>query len=184
MLNGAMLFGGFSAFWAILVFRLETAPLHYGVRAAGLFGLVAAAGALVAPLVGHVSDRTSPRQITTTASVLMIASWAVFWLTGHTLWGLAVGVIVLDVATQGGMVANQSRIYSLSADSHSRVNSAYMVAYFAGGALGSMLATWAWSVGKWNGVCALGGVVACVGLVTHVASGRTARGTGVSPVFS
>jgi predicted MFS family arabinose efflux permease len=172
MLNGAMLFGGFSAFWATLIFRLEAPPLHYGVRAAGLFGLVAAAGALVAPLVGHISDRTSPRQITTAASALMIASWALFWLTGHTLWGLAVGVILLDVATQGGMVANQSRIYSLSADSHSRVNSAYMVAYFVGGALGSILATSAWSVWRWPGVCALGVTMGTVALVAHLTARR------------
>jgi MFS family permease len=35
MLNGALLFAGFSAFWATLVFRMEAPPFHYGARAAG-----------------------------------------------------------------------------------------------------------------------------------------------------
>jgi predicted MFS family arabinose efflux permease len=167
MLNGAMLFGAFSAFWATLAFRLETAPLHYGARAAGMFGAVGAVGAFVAPLVGKWSDRIGPRSILTICILSMIAAYGVFWGCGTTLLGLGLGVILLDAATQGGIVANQSRIYRLSQDAHSRVNSAFMVAYFVGGAAGSMLGTWAWSIGRWNGVCMVGIILPMVALLAH-----------------
>jgi predicted MFS family arabinose efflux permease len=183
MVNGALLFGSFSAFWATLVFRLETAPLHYGEKTAGLFGLVGAAGALVAPAAGRLADRVTSRSILTVASVLMIASFVIFWATGSTLWGLAAGVLLLDVAAQGGIVANQARIYKLSSDSHSRVNSAFMVAYFSGGAAGSLLGAWAWSVAKWGGVCALGTLLPAVALLLHLAAGRR-KDQGRTPFVS
>jgi predicted MFS family arabinose efflux permease len=169
MLNGALLFAGFSAFWATLVFRLETPPLHYGTRAAGLFGLVGAAGAMIAPIVGRWADRIAPRVLITYASLGLLLSFVIFWLTGSTLWGLAAGVILLDLAVQAAQVTNMTRIYRVSTTAHSRVNSAFMVAYFVGGAAGSILGAVAWSVAGWTGVCAFGIAVSTVALIAHLA---------------
>jgi predicted MFS family arabinose efflux permease len=169
MLNGALLFAGFSAFWATLVFRLETPPLHYGTRAAGFFGLVGAAGAMIAPIVGRWADRIAPRVLITYASLGLLLSFVIFWLTGSTLWGLAAGVILLDLAVQAAQVTNMTRIYRVSTTAHSRVNSAFMVAYFVGGAAGSILGAVAWSVAGWTGVCAFGIAVSTVALIAHLA---------------
>ena len=168
MLSGALLFACFSAFWATLVFRLETPPLHYGEKTAGLFGLVGAAGALAAPLVGRFSDRVSPRAIITGAAAVMMLSFVVFWAAGGTLWGLAIGVVLLDVAAQSNQVANQTRIYSLAAELHSRVNSAYMGAYFVGGAAGSLAGTWAWTAFGWPGVCVVGIVLSGIAIIKNI----------------
>jgi predicted MFS family arabinose efflux permease len=168
MLNGALLFAAFSAFWATLVFRLETPPLHYGAKVAGMFGLVGAAGALIAPLVGRWADRLAPRVMITAASAGVLASFAIFWAGGSTLWGIALGVVVLDMAVQAAQVTNMTRIYRLSATAHSRVNSAFMVTYFAGGAIGSLLGAYAWSWAKWPGVCGVGIALAAIALAAHL----------------
>jgi predicted MFS family arabinose efflux permease len=168
MLNGALLFAAFSAFWATLVFRMEAPPFHYGARAAGLFGLVGAAGALVAPAAGRVADRVAPRSVITIATSLLLVSFVVFWVGGSTLAGLAAGVFVLDVAVQAAQVTNLTRIYRLSETAHSRINSAFMVTYFLGGAAGSILGAYAWSLARWPGVCATGIALAAVALVLHV----------------
>jgi predicted MFS family arabinose efflux permease len=169
MLSGGLLFAGFSAFWATLVFQFETPPLHYGTRVAGLCGLVGAAGAMIAPVVGRWADRFSPRVLITFATLGLLLSFVIFWLTGSTLWGLALGVIVLDLAVQAAQVTNMTRVYRVSATAHSRVNSAYMVAYFVGGAAGSMLGAIAWSLAAWLGVCAFGIGVSTLALVAHLA---------------
>ena len=153
---GAMSFGAFSAFWSTLVFLLQMAPYHYGSEVAGLFGLVGVVGAAAAPVVGKLADKRSPRLAVGIALTISTTAFLVFWLFGHQLWGLAVGVILLDLGAQSILVSNQARIYSLLPGAQSRLNTVYMVSYFAGGALGSMFGTYSWSCLQWKGVCLVG----------------------------
>ena len=78
---------------------------------------------------------------------------------------VTIGVIVLDMGAQMMQVGNQTRIFSLDQNARSRINTVYMTMYFAGGAIGSALASWTWSRWQWNGVCALAlSLVALAGL--------------------
>ena len=76
----------------------------------------------------------------------MLVSFAVFELLGHQLWGLALGVILLDLGTQAAHISNQTRILSLDATALSRFNTIYMVSYFIGGTLGSAIGATAWTL--------------------------------------
>lgn len=159
-------FAAFSAFWTTLVFRLETPPLHYGARTAGAFGLVGIVGALTAPFIGRLSERRSPRATVGVGIGVGIAAYLCFLAAGSTLPGLVAGVILLDAGAQTTGVSNQARIYALPAGLHGRLNTVYMVAYFAGGALGSLLGAWAWGRWGWEGVCGVG--LATLGLALAV----------------
>ena len=64
--------------------------------------------------------------------------------------------MLLDVGVQAGHVANQARIYKAFPVARSRANTVYMVSYFLGGAVGSILSAHAWSAYGWSGVCAVG----------------------------
>jgi predicted MFS family arabinose efflux permease len=158
---GAMAFGAFSAFWVTLSFLLETPPYHYGSDVAGLFGLVGMAGALAATVIGKVADRRDPRFANGITLVITLISFVLMWIAGQWLWGLIIGTVLLDLGTQGNQVTSQARIYSLGSGARNRLNTVYMFCYFVGGSLGSLLATFGWSVGKWNGVS----IVACAFLV-------------------
>lgn len=166
--NGSMMFACFSAFWVTLAFCLAGPPFHYGAQVAGLFGLVGAAGALIAPLAGRAADRVGPRSIITAAAALMAVSFVVLWLFGSSLIGLVVGTLLLDVAATAGLISNQTRIYSLPHEIHSRVNTVYMVSYFTGGAAGSFAGAAAWNLHGWAGVCGVGAVVSTLALIVHL----------------
>jgi predicted MFS family arabinose efflux permease len=172
---GALSFGAFSAFWTTLVFLLEGVPYHYAAASekAGLFGLVGVVGAAAAPRVGRLADRYSPRLPLALALITLALSYGFFWRFGGALWGLVVGVILLDFGVQAAHVANQTRIYALLPEARSRLNTVYMVSYFLGGSVGSYLGAWGWSVAHWNGVCAVGLLLSLSALAT-LALGRAA----------
>jgi len=152
-LYGATLFCAFSAFWTSLIFLLETPPYHYGSTAAGLFGLVGAAGAAFAPVIGRMTDRVGSRKAVGFALALAFGSFVILGTAGHRLVGLIIGVLVMDLGVQSGHVANQAWIYSLAPTMRSRLNSVYMTCYFIGGATGTFLGALGWQLFGWWGVC-------------------------------
>jgi predicted MFS family arabinose efflux permease len=172
---GAALFCVFSAFWTTLVFLLETPPYHYGSSVAGLFGLVGAAGALCAPLVGRFADKRGPRFTVLLALLTTLVSFLVLGAFGKVMAGLILGVILLDVGVQSGHVANQTRIYALDSTARSRLNTVYMVSYFIGGAIGSWLGAIFWAYKGWMAVCAFSGAVVAIGLLVFARELRTRR---------
>jgi predicted MFS family arabinose efflux permease len=171
-LLGALGFAAFSVFWTTMAFQLAGPPYHYGDITIGLFGLVGAAGALCANVAGRWADRGWSRPTTLIFAICVAASFVILWWGGHNLLLLIVGILVLDVGVQGLQVTNQSIIYALAPTARSRVNSAYMVCYFVGGAVGSALGGSLYDSHRWAGVCVLGGAVgliaALVGLIDMV----------------
>jgi len=167
----ALVFASFSCFWTTLAFLLFS---HYGLGAgvAGTFGLVGAAGALVAPIAGRLADRHGSRWVITVGMSVIASSYVLLWaeertpvsMTVHVI-ALAVGVIVLDVGAQMTQVANQTRVFGLVPSARSRLNTVYMTVFFTGAAIGSALATVAWVHWRWNGVCGLAlGLIGLAGI--------------------
>ncbi|HVX65946.1 MAG TPA: MFS transporter [Bryobacteraceae bacterium] len=149
-------FAGFISFWTNLAFLLGSPQYHLGAGVAGSFGLLGAAGALVASPAGRLADRHGPRATLTLALGLMSAAYVLLWVFGYHLAGLIAGVIVLDIGQQTMQISNQIRIFALTRTARSRVNTVYMIVFFLGGAMGSALSAVAWSRWQWSGVCAWG----------------------------
>jgi len=175
---GALVFASFSCFWTTLAFLLES---HYslGAGVAGTFGLVGAAGALIAPIAGRLADRHGSRWVITVGMSLLAFSYILLWGTecAHVstalhIIALAIGVIILDLGAQMCQVANQTRIFGLVPSARSRTNTVYMTIYFIGAAAGSALATIAWVHMHWNGVCALAISFIALAFLRHATGSR------------
>jgi predicted MFS family arabinose efflux permease len=172
---GATFFCAFSAFWTTLVFLLETPPFHYGSTAAGLFGLVGAAGAAFAPIIGRMTDRVGSRKAVGFALALAFGSFVVLGAAGHSLAGLILGVLLMDLGVQAGHVANQAWIYSLVPTMRSRLNSVYMTCYFIGGSLGTFLGALGWQLFGWWGVCGFAMAALSAGMAVYARNYPRAR---------
>jgi predicted MFS family arabinose efflux permease len=156
---GALGFAAFSVFWTTMAFVLSGAPYHYGDLTIGLFGLVGAGGALCANFAGRWADRGWTKLTTLAFAGLVALSFLPLWWGRHNLTMLIVGILLLDVGVQGLQVTNQSMIYRLRPEARSRINSAYMVCYFAGGAIGSAVGSSVYDSHHWAGMCVLGAVI-------------------------
>jgi predicted MFS family arabinose efflux permease len=168
---GALGFAAFSVFWTTMAFLLAGRPYHYDDLTIGLFGLIGASGALCANLAGRWADRGWTKSTTLAFAGLVGVSFLPLWWGRHNLILLIVGILALDVGVQGLQVTNQSLIYRLAPDARSRINSAYMVCYFAGGAMGSAIGSSVYESHRWTGVCLLG---AAIGIVATVAASTIA----------
>ena len=168
-LYGAASFGAFSTLWTPLSFLLGREPYHYSTGVIGLFGLLGVAGVLAAFFVGQAADRGRAGQVTGATAVLLLLCWLPLGLGRHWLAALIVGILVLDLAVQGLHITNQSEIYRLRPEARSRLTSAYMASYFAGGLVGSFAAATAYGHGGWTAVSVTG---ACFGLIAATLAAR------------
>ncbi|WP_061776342.1 MFS transporter [Levilactobacillus senmaizukei] len=173
-INGFCLFGMSNVLWSTLAFYLA-AQYHLGSSVAGLLGLLGIAGVLAAPIIGNLVDQRSPRLTVGLGMVFSGLAFGIFWVLGHWLLGLIVGIVLLDLGTQFSQVSCQAIVQSLNKQASSRNNSVFMFSYFLGGSLGTLSATWAWSHAGWPGVCtvAVGFLLLAIG--GHLVIGEPQR---------
>jgi predicted MFS family arabinose efflux permease len=163
-LTQAALFASFSAFWTILALHLQEPRFGLGADIAGLFGIVGTFGVLAAPIAGRIADRRGPHGTIAAGAVLVLASWIIFgaW---NAIAGLAIGVILLDLGAQSALVSHQHVIYALRPEARNRLNTLFVTMMFVGGSIGSALATLAWRIGGWTGVCICGALAAALAVI-------------------
>ncbi len=174
-IRGFLCYACFGAFWTTLIFLLRQPQFNMGSEEAGLFGLVGAFGALGAAFIGRISDKSNPYMVTTFSILLIVLSYVVFFVSGRSLTGLIIGVILLDLGVQATHIFNQTMIFTLSAKARNRLNTVYMVSYFMGGALGTFLASHAWNTWHWHGVTVIGLVLSVAALLVHFLYRKTVQ---------
>lgn len=174
-LRGALTFASFSMFWTTLVFHLESPPFFAGSDVAGLLGLVGIVGALAAGITGRITQKVGQNVVITVGAVTMLLSWLVFGAAGATYWGLIIGIIFLDMGIQAINVSNQSIIFSAHKNATSRINTAYMVTYFVGGAIGTWIGGSIWQIAGWPGVVAAGTILVFIALSIHILNSRVIK---------
>ncbi|SDH28650.1 MFS transporter [Mucilaginibacter sp. P25] len=174
--RGALCFAGFSAFWTTLVFLLKQPQFNEGSAAAGMFGLVGAFGAVAVGFMGRLSDKMDAYKLSIYTLSLILISFIVFYFSSHSIIGLIIGVILLDMGVQATHISNQSIIFALIPEARNRINTVYMVSYFIGGALGTFFASLVWKNYEWNGVCAIGAVLSVIVIAVHLLYYRKSSG--------
>ncbi len=149
-------FAMFTMFWTALTFLLSGPPFRYPVSVIGLFGLAGLAGAVAAQRTGLLHDRGWSLPATGLALACVLASFVLGAFAGRSVVLLLVVVVVLDVALQAFGILNQLRVFAVSSEARSRLNTAYVTCNFLGGAIGSAAAALLWAAGGWTAVSTAG----------------------------
>lgn len=152
----AAMFGAFSAFWTTVSYVLTGPRFHYSPIGVGVFALVGAAGAAVAPFAGRWADRKLVRPMTGAGLAAAAVAFAVAGLGQRHILLLALAAVLLDMAVQTTLILGQHTVYQLDANARARLNSAFIALFFVGGALGSQFGSLAFHAGGWTAVALLG----------------------------
>jgi len=167
MMIQALLWACFNAFWVNLAALLATGPWHLGSAWAGGFGIIGAAGAFAASLGGHLSDRRGTRHVIGWSIGIVTVAYLLLSGANSSLTLLVIGVIVLDIGVQAGLVSNQTRAFAVDPKAQGRINSLYMTATFLGGAIGATVSGWLMTRFGWNGIVVFGVVLGLVASAIH-----------------
>ncbi|MFC4052399.1 MFS transporter [Actinomadura syzygii] len=157
-------FAGFTVLWTPMAFLLTDSPYDYEATTIGLFGLFGVAGALVAPLAGRLGDRGHSGRTVTISLTVMLASWGLLVLGSTSVIALIVGIVLLDAGFQGAHINHQRTVFAINPEARSRINTAYMLAFFLGGVAGSTSAAFVYNAAGWSGICLLGAGLATAAL--------------------
>ena len=167
MMVQALLWACFNAFWVNLAALLASGPWHLGSAWAGGFGIIGAAGAMAASLGGRATDKLGSRAVVAASIGIVTVAYLVLAGAATSLICLIIGVIVLDIGVQSGLVSNQTRAFAVDPKAQGRINSLYMTATFTGGALGVMISGWLMTRYGWSGIVAFGIVLGLVAALIH-----------------
>lgn len=167
----------FSAFWSTLAVMLAE---HYqlGSAVAGAFGIAGAAGALAAPLAGHLADKIGAEKVTQLGALLVTVSFSLMFLLPalpvHGQWVLiALSAVGFDLGLQSSLVAHQNLVYSLEPEARARLNALLFTVVFIGMALGSVLGSQVYMLADWQGVVTLATFSGAIALAIRLAGKRS-----------
>ncbi|MEV6847382.1 MFS transporter [Actinoplanes sp. NPDC051411] len=157
-------FAVFSLFWTALTFLLSGPPFRYPAAVIGSFGLAGLAGVLSGLRGGRLHDRGWSLPATGAAWALALGAFVVATFAGRSVVLLIVVIVAIDVALQTQALLNRARLFALSHEARSRLNTALATGNFIGAAIGSAAATTLWSAGGWTAVTITGTALCCFAL--------------------
>ncbi|WP_291417342.1 MFS transporter [Actinophytocola sp.] len=181
----ATIFAAFTAVWTAVALLITGPAYGLGAQAVGALAFVNAATMIATPIAGRQIDRRGPDPVNLVCMLAVLGSAGVLALGGlggaAGLTALVLGTLLLDVAMQSGMVANQVRIFALRPEVRSRLNTAYMTCAYLGGSAGSWLGTRAHTVFGWPGVCVLVAALSVLAITRHLLRRPVARPAAGTP---
>jgi predicted MFS family arabinose efflux permease len=157
-------FAAFTLFWTGLTFLLSGPPFRYPVSVIGLFGLVGLAGVLTSQHTGRLHDRGWSLPATGAAWALALGAFFVATFAGRSVVLVVIVIVMIDVALQTQALLNRARLFAVSHEARSRLNTALGTGNFIGGAIGSAAATALWTAGGWTAVAITGSGLCCFAL--------------------
>jgi predicted MFS family arabinose efflux permease len=158
--------GSFTTLWVGISLHMQGPAFGWRSDGVGALALIGAAAAVAAPFVGGFADRRGPRFSLLAALSVLLASWGVLAVSGHSVAGIVAGMIMLDLGATAADISNRTVIFSLRPEIRTRLTTIYMIGKFGGAGVMAWMTGVAWAHGGWPAVCAAGAAAAGLALLT------------------
>ena len=162
LLHSGLIFGLlFNIFWTALTFLLSAAPFNYNTFQIGLVSLAGLVAALFGIYFGKLQDKGLSVPALGIFVIISILSMIGGFAFSTSIIAIVIIAAVFSIAVQGISVLAQARLFALSNEERSRLNTVFVVSNFIFGAVGSALASFLWASGGWSYVM-IGSIVISV----------------------
>ena len=150
LLHSGLIFGlVFNIFWTSLTFLLSAEPYNYNTFQIGLVSLAGLTAAVFGIGLGKLQDKGLSVPALGVFIIISLISMIGGYLFPDSILAIVIIAAVFSVAVQGISVLSQARLFALSNEERSRLNTVFVVNNFLFGAVGSALASFLWSQGGW-----------------------------------
>ena len=171
LLHSGLIFGlVFNIFWTSLTFLLSGSPFNYDTFQIGLVSLAGLTAAAFGLGIGKLQDKGL--SVPALGGFIIISS--ITMICGFIFYDSIVAIVIiaaiLSVAVQGISVLTQTRLFNLSNEERSRLNTVFVVNNFIFGAVGNALASFLWSLGGWTYVMMAASLISLIALIVWLFS--------------
>ncbi len=118
----------FTMFCTALTFLLSAPPFSYPVSVISLFSLASLSLSLSSQRSGRLHHRGSSLPATRAACALALVAFIVAAAARRTVARVLIAIVLLHIAIQSANILNQSRLFTISGEARSRLNTAYITA--------------------------------------------------------
>ncbi|AMD17734.1 hypothetical protein TL18_06685 [Methanobrevibacter sp. YE315] len=174
LLHSGLIFGlAFNMFWTSLTFLLSGDPFHYDTFQIGLVSLAGLTAAVFGVGLGKLQDKG----LSVPALGIFVLTSAISMILGLIFKESIIAIIIIagvfSIAVQGVSVLAQARLFNLSNEERSRLNTVFVVSNFIFGAIGSALASLLWSLGSWEYVMTGSAAISIIALIVWLLSRKS-----------
>ena len=171
LLHSGLIFGlVFNIFWTSLTFLLSAAPFNYNTFQIGLVSLAGLVAAVAGIGIGKLQDKGLSVPALGVFIILSLVTMIGGFLFSDSILAIVLIAAVFSIAVQGISVLSQARLFALSNEERSRLNTVFVVNNFLFGAVGSALASFLWAQGGWSYVMIGAILISLMALIVWISS--------------
>ena len=171
LLHSGLIFGlVFNIFWTSLTFLLSAAPFNYNTFQIGLVSLAGLVAAVAGIGIGKLQDKCLSVPALGVFIILSLLTMIGGFLFSDSILAIVLIAAVFSIAVQGISVLSQARLFALSNEERSRLNTVFVVSNFLFGAVGSALASFLWAQGGWSYVMIGAILISLMALIVWISS--------------
>ena len=147
---GGALFFAFNGVFTFLPYYLAGAPFNLSTSLVSSVYFVYLAGVIVSPLAGRWSARLSRRTIMTVG--MLVTALGIAGSLVHSLPLIVLSLVVLVGGNFTAQATTPAFVNTTARSAKGGASALYLMCYYIGGALGSVLPGLAWQAAGWPGV--------------------------------
>ena len=171
LLHSGLIFGlVFNIFWTSLTFLLSAEPFNYNTFQIGLVSLAGLVAAVAGIGIGKLQDKCLSVPALGVFIILSLLTMIGGFLFSDSILAIVLIAAVFSIAVQGISVLSQARLFALSNEERSRLNTVFVVSNFLFGAVGSALASFLWAQGGWSYVMIGAILISLMALIVWISS--------------
>lgn len=174
LLHSGLIFGlVFNIFWTSITFLLSGSPFNYNTFQIGLVSLAGLTAAVFGIGIGKLQDKGLSVPALGGFIILSLITMICGFVFHDSIIAIIIIAAVVSVAVQGISVLAQARLFDLSNEERSRLNTVFVVNNFIFGAIGSALASLLWTLGGWSYVMIAASIISLIALIVWLLSRKS-----------